>query len=212
MENSSILFKIIYCILLSIYSLIRIIYAKGSTKIRNKKSKNDTYERIKVFIAFVGMVLIPLISVFTSFLNIFRIELPLIIIYFSIIGKILNVYFFYIIHKQLGVNWSPVLEIKKNQKLIKDGVYKYIRHPMYTQHWLWIILQGILLDNYFVEIFGIITFGILYFTRINKEEELMIEEFGEEYKKYMENTGRLLPKLNGLFKKKIRKRMDNNFC
>ena len=202
MENPSILFKIIYCILLSIYSLIRIIYAKGSTKIRNKKSKNDTYERIKVFIAFVGMVLIPLISVFTSFLDIFRIELPLIIIYFSIIGKILNVYFFYIIHKQLGVNWSPVLEIKKNQKLIKDGVYKYIRHPMYTQHWLWIILQGILLDNYFVEIFGIITFVFLYFTRINKEEELMIEEFGEEYKKYMENTGRLLPKLNRLFKKR----------
>ena len=202
MENSSILFKIIYCILLSIYSLIRIIYAKGSTKRINKKSKNDTFEIIKAFIAFLGMVLIPLLSVFTSFLDIFRFKFPLIIIYFSIIGKIFNIYFFYIIHKQLGDNWSPILEIKKNQKLIKDGVYKYIRHPMYTQHWLWIILQGILLDNYFVEIFGIITFGFLYFTRINKEEELMIEEFGEEYKKYMENTGRLLPKLNRLFKKR----------
>jgi len=202
MENSSILFKIIYCILLSLYSLIRIIYAKGSTKRINKKSKNDTFEIIKAFIAFLGMVLIPLLSVFTSFLDIFRFKFPLIIIYFSIIGKIFNIYFFYIIHKQLGDNWSPILEIKKNQKLIKDGVYKYIRHPMYTQHWLWIILQGILLDNYFVEIFGIITFGFLYFTRINKEEELMIEEFGEEYKKYMENTGRLLPKLNRLFKKR----------
>ena len=115
MENPSILFKIIYCILLSIYSLIRIIYAKGSTKRINKKSKNDTFEIIKAFIAFLGMVLIPLLSVFTSFLDIFRIELPLIIIYFSIIGKILNVYFFYIIHKQLGVNWSPVLEIKKTK-------------------------------------------------------------------------------------------------
>ena len=206
------LFKITYYVLLSIYSLIRIKFAKGVKKIKLKKTKNDIYEKIKVFIAFTGMVLIPLFSIFTPFLNNFRINIPLIIIYFSIIGKILNIYFFYLIHKQLGVNWSPVLEIKKNQKLIKDGVYKYIRHPMYTQHWLWIILQGILLDNYFVEIFGIITFGFLYFTRINKEEELMIEEFGEEYKKYMENTGRLLPKLNGLFKKKIRKRMDNNFC
>jgi len=140
MENSSILFKIIYCILLSIYSLIRIIYAKGSTKRINKKSKNDTFEIIKAFIAFLGMVLIPLLSVFTSFLDIFRFKFPLIIIYFSIIGKIFNIYFFYIIHKQLGDNWSPILEIKKNQKLIKDGVYKYIRHPMYTQHWLWIIL------------------------------------------------------------------------
>ena len=54
MENPSILFKIIYCILLSIYSLIRIIYAKGSTKRINKKSKNDTFEIIKAFIAFLG--------------------------------------------------------------------------------------------------------------------------------------------------------------
>ena len=201
MMNSSLLFKIVYCIFLFIYGLIRFIFAKGIKNIKIKKSKDDIFEKIKDFIAFLGMAFIPLISVFTPFLNNFEIKIPLLILFFSIIGIALDLYFFYLIHKQLGINWSPILEIKEYQKLIKDGVYKYIRHPMYTQLLLWNILQGILLSNYFVEFFGILTMVIFYFSRINSEEELMIEEFGEEYIKYMENTGRLFPKFNCLFKK-----------
>jgi len=201
MTNSSLLFKLLYCIFLFIYGLIRFIFAKGIKNIKIKKSKDDIFEKIKDFIAFLGMAFIPLISVFTPFLNNFEIKIPLLIIFFSIIGIAFDLYFFYLIHKQLGINWSPILEIKENQKLIKDGVYKYIRHPMYTQLLLWNILQGILLSNYFVEFFGILTMIIFYFSRINSEEELMIEEFGEEYIKYMENTGRLFPKFNCLFKK-----------
>ena len=201
MTNSSLLFKLLYCIFLFIYGLIRFIFAKGIKNIKIKKSKDDIFEKIKDFIAFLGMAFIPLISIFTPFLNNFEIKIPLLIIFFSIIGIALDLYFFYLIHKQLGINWSPILEIKENQKLIKDGVYKYIRHPMYTQLLLWNILQGILLCNYFVEFFGILTMVIFYFSRINSEEELMIEEFGEEYIKYMENTGRLFPKFNCLFKK-----------
>ena len=201
MTNSSLLFKILYCLFLFIYGLIRFIFAKGVKNIKIKKSKDDIFEKIKDFIAFLGMAFIPLISIFTPFLNNFEIKIPLLILFFSIIGIALDLYFFYLIHKQLGMNWSPILEIKENQKLIKDGVYKYIRHPMYTQLLLWNILQGILLSNYFVEFFGILTMVIFYFSRINSEEELMIEEFGEEYIKYMENTGRLFPKFNCLFKK-----------
>ena len=201
MTNSSLLFKILYCLFLFIYGLIRFIFAKGVKNIKIKKSKDDIFEKIKDFIAFLGMAFIPLISIFTPFLNNFEIKIPLLILFFSIIGIALDLYFFYLIHKQLGINWSPILEIKENQKLIKDGVYKYIRHPMYTQLLLWNILQGILLSNYFVEFFGILTMVIFYFSRINSEEELMIEEFGEEYIKYMENTGRLFPKFNCLFKK-----------
>ena len=201
MMNSSLLFKIVYCIFLFIYGLIRFTFAKGVKDLKIKKSKDDIFEKIKDFIAFLGMAFIPLISIFTPFLNNFEIKIPLLILFFSIIGIALDLYFFYLIHKQLGINWSPILEIKENQKLIKDGVYKYIRHPMYTQLLLWNILQGILLSNYFVEFFGILTMVIFYFSRINSEEELMIEEFGEEYIKYMENTGRLFPKFNCLFKK-----------
>ncbi len=73
---------------------------------------------------------------------------------------LLNAVLFYYVHKELSNNWSPVLDICENQKIIKTGVYKYIRHPMYTQSWLWVILQGLVASNWFVLVFGIVTWGV----------------------------------------------------
>ena len=69
---------------------------------------------------------------------------------------------------------------------------------MYTQLWIWVIFQGLILSNYFIEIIGILTWGNLYFMRVSNEEKMMIDEFGDEYKKYMKKTGRLIPQINFL--------------
>ena len=67
---------------------------------------------------------------------------------------------------------------------------------MYTQLWIWVIFQGLILSNYFIEIIGILTWGNLYFMRVSNEEKMMIDEFGNEYKEYMKRTGRLIPPLS----------------
>ena len=67
---------------------------------------------------------------------------------------------------------------------------------MYTQSWIWVIMQGMVASNYFVLIFGVITWGLMYFTRVFSEEKMMIDEFGNEYIEYMKETGRLLPKIH----------------
>ena len=41
--------------------------------------------------------------------------------------------------------------------------------------------------------------SFLYFKRINNEEKMMIDEFGNEYKEYMKKTGRLIPPFHILF-------------
>ena len=138
------------------------------------------------------IIYIHLFSIFISYLNYFSINLSNIIKIISSIILFFDVIFFYFTHKQLSNNWSPYLEIKENQKLITDGVYKYIRHPMYFQCWIMVIFQGLILSNIFVEIFGIICWGILYFKRINNEVKMMIDEFCNEYKEYMRKTGRLI--------------------
>ena len=102
---------------------------------------------------------------------------------------------FYLSHKELADNWSPFVEVKERQKLIKTGIYRYIRHPMYLSMWLFAFFQGFLLSNIFIEIFGILAWSNLYFIRINNEEKIMIDIFGNEYKEYIENTGRIFPKL-----------------
>ena len=94
----------------------------------------------------------------------------------------------------LGKNWSPVLEIIKDHRLIKTGVYKRIRHPMYTQIWIWSITHVLIISNWVVGFSGIVIWAVMYFNRINKEEKMMIEEFGNEYINYQKVTGRITPK------------------
>lgn len=174
--------------------LIRVPLMKECKKNNNIKDIHSGFEKTKVFIAWLGMCLVPFIYIFSHLLDRFDVVLPLYVRIIASFALIANAVFFYYIHKQLSNNWSPVLQIKEDQKLIKDGIYKYIRHPMYTQSWLWVILQGIVAANWFVLVFGVITWGFMYFTRVFAEENMMINEFGDEYKEYMKNTGRLVPK------------------
>lgn len=97
-------------------------------------------------------------------------------------------------HKALGKNWSVSLDLRDDHKLVTDGVYQMARHPMYTAFWLWAIAQLFLLPNWIAGLSGIICFGQLYFLRVPKEEKLMEQQFGEQYREYSKKTGRLWPK------------------
>jgi protein-S-isoprenylcysteine O-methyltransferase Ste14 len=99
-------------------------------------------------------------------------------------------------HAQLGRNWSVTLEVRVDHSLITDGVYAHVRHPMYTAFWLWALAQAILLPNWIAGFAGILGFGTLYLFRVGREEEMLLETFGDEYRDYMRRTGRIIPRLS----------------
>jgi protein-S-isoprenylcysteine O-methyltransferase Ste14 len=98
-------------------------------------------------------------------------------------------------HVDLGLNWSPTLEIREKHELITRGIYSVIRHPMYASHWLWVIAQPLLLQNWIAGFLGVLTFIPFYFLRVKAEEQMMLDSFGAQYQEYMKTTGRVLPKV-----------------
>jgi protein-S-isoprenylcysteine O-methyltransferase Ste14 len=100
---------------------------------------------------------------------------------------------FYETHRQLGRNWSVTLDTRKTHKLVAAGVYSHVRHPMYSAFWLLALAQAALVPNWIAGLSGIVGWGILFFFRVGREEQLMIETFGEEYRTYMRRTARVLP-------------------
>lgn len=96
-------------------------------------------------------------------------------------------------HSQLGRYWSVTLEIKDSHKLITDGVYSRVRHPMYSAFFLWALAQALLLPNLVAGLSGFVGFGILFFFRVGREEQMMREAFGAEYDAYMARTKRVIP-------------------
>jgi protein-S-isoprenylcysteine O-methyltransferase Ste14 len=99
-------------------------------------------------------------------------------------------------HVDLGRNWSPLLRIRKEHTLAVNGVYSRIRHPMYAAHWLWVLAQLLLLQNWIAGPAMLITFLPVYLLRTPHEEQMMIETFGDEYKEYMKRTGRIIPRFS----------------
>jgi protein-S-isoprenylcysteine O-methyltransferase Ste14 len=45
---------------------------------------------------------------------------------------VIGLWLFYRSHADLGTNWSITLEIREQHRLITQGVYRRIRHPMYS--------------------------------------------------------------------------------
>jgi len=183
-----------YLVLVILWFLIRMPYKKESFSIKTKVKKRVILESFLESLNYISMLFLPIFVVFSTKLDFATINLYQVVRWIALIVYFLNLGFFIWCHKSLGKNWSSGLEIREKHKLVQYGPYKKVRHPMYTHFWILIIFQGLILDNWIVLIYGILVWGILYFLRVKKEEEMMIEEFGKEYEEYMKRTGRLVPK------------------
>jgi protein-S-isoprenylcysteine O-methyltransferase Ste14 len=108
------------------------------------------------------------------------------------------------IHRSLGSNFSAFLKMKDQQTLVISGPYRWIRHPMYTTFYLLHIAAFLLTSNWFIGMTWTIGLTIVIALRIQREELMMMERFGDRYRLYMENTSRFIPslRLNILSRKK----------
>ncbi len=93
---------------------------------------------------------------------------------------------------QLGPLFSGFVTIQKGHRVIDVGFYCWIRHPIYAGSLL--ALVGVFLVFRSQTIFVVLPCyfaGVLW--RIADEERLLVEEFGDEYRRYQRKTWRLVP-------------------
>jgi protein-S-isoprenylcysteine O-methyltransferase Ste14 len=107
---------------------------------------------------------------------------------------ILSVLGIYWLFSSIGSGITPTSATRAEHKLVTSGPYHWVRHPLYTVGTSLFIAFGMMADNWFIALLGILTF-IAMAIRTPKEEANLIEKFGDEYREYMKHTGRYLPKL-----------------
>jgi protein-S-isoprenylcysteine O-methyltransferase Ste14 len=100
----------------------------------------------------------------------------------------------YWLFSSIGSGITPTSATRREHKLVTSGPYRWVRHPLYTVGSSMFIAFGMMADNWFIAALGILAF-ILMALRTPKEEANLIEKFGDEYREYMNRTGRFLPKL-----------------
>lgn len=96
--------------------------------------------------------------------------------------------------RNIGSNISETVLTKQDHQLVTSGPYKYIRHPLYTTGIILILSLGAISGNWVSLLLAPLTFMIFRFIVIPKEEQKLIERFGEQYITYLHTTGALFPK------------------
>ena len=100
----------------------------------------------------------------------------------------------YLAHRTLGASFTPTLKIGESHQLVAQGIYRCIRHPMYTSFFAYLAASFLLTANWFIGVLGLV-YSLLILERVGHEERMMLDTYGEEYRQYMLRTGRFLPRL-----------------
>lgn len=187
-------FKLTLTVLLLMSAGIRLYYQSGRKGFETVVIKHERREKFLIFLFGLGLIpiifylLTPRLKSFSFFLST-RIRWLGAVLIFA--GNLLFIWS----HRALGRNWTPFLEIRKGHTLVTNGPYRFVRHPMYVAIFLIGIGVSLLSANLIVALSYMLPMTNMYLFRIYDEEKMMAEQFGDEYRKYMQNTGRLIPKL-----------------
>ncbi len=173
--------------------VIRYPFERRAKRVRVVRDYRSLSERVALSVAFFGLAILPAFYVATGIprgadytSNPWAIAAGILIFVFGL-------WVFRRSHKDLGRNWSVTLEIRDKHKLISGGLYRFIRHPMYSSFLLIGLAQAFLLPNWVAGLSGLVGFAVLFFMRVDVEERMMLDAFGEEYRIYSGKTKRIIP-------------------
>jgi protein-S-isoprenylcysteine O-methyltransferase Ste14 len=92
----------------------------------------------------------------------------------------------------LGTNWSGVVTLKDNHELIRKGLYRWIRHPIYTGILLGMIGTA-MIKGHMRGWMGFLIVGASYYFKARREERFLRQEFGEGFEEHARHTGMFFP-------------------
>jgi protein-S-isoprenylcysteine O-methyltransferase Ste14 len=201
--NDDMVFLVLFFALIFIGTGIRRYY---SYKVEKTRQKLSVRERIEEMIRAEGrtftvllmaqgvylIVLLPLYLLFPSSFLLFQMPFPNWLRWFGVGLGFLSIPFLVWVHHVLDKDWSVTLKLQTDHKLVTSGPYRRIRHPMYTVLIMYELSWVLVSANLLFLIYYVLAI-LLIILRIPKEERMMLEKFGEEYRIYMKRTGRLLP-------------------
>ena len=160
-----------------------------------KKQKNQKQKEVKSVVETASMsaffllclfIVLSRIGVYTfhsTFLNVIALLVYSLGVFINLQGR-----------KNLGKNWGNNVVIYKNHTLVTNGVYRFVRHPLYASIIWMIYAVSVVYQNYLVAILNTVIF-IPFMTYRAKQEEKELVKIFKEYESYRKSVGMFFPKI-----------------
>ena len=140
-----------------------------------------------LFIATLAYVISPSSIKWASF------PLPIWIRWLGIVTGMLCSFLMYWTLSSLGKNLTDTVVARAEATLVTHGPYRWVRHPFYVTAALLMASVTVLAANWLIGASSLLVMGLLA-VRTPKEEQMLIQRFGQQYRDYMEKTGRFFPR------------------
>ena len=114
---------------------------------------------------------------------------------FSYIGitiSTIGISFFISSKITLGKNYSPCYDQRKPENITSSGLYKYVRHPIYSSNIL-LLIGTFMISGSYLMLVNIFILSFFYIISAYREEKYLITNFNY-YNGYSKKTGMFLPK------------------
>jgi protein-S-isoprenylcysteine O-methyltransferase Ste14 len=195
--------KIVFVLIIILFLIVRGIFtliARGSglsinfTDGSNQQQKSDKPSLFGILIILIILGLLMFYLLYPTEKNSLIIVIPG---WVQIIGNVLciiSIVLQIIIHKAYQDGWQLAKKNNLEGKVITNGPYKWIRHPLYFS--LIVFLFGLAMVTAYIPMIILALCSIPLFQReaINEEDEIK-KTLASEYDNYCKKTGRLFPKI-----------------
>jgi protein-S-isoprenylcysteine O-methyltransferase Ste14 len=201
--NTEPIFRVAFFILLAallamrVYFMVKVRRSGGrlmpdKQAVRREGGRGVLIVRAVFFFALMAFLVMYLLG--SAWIDAFLFSLPAWLRWSGFVIGLVTVAFWTWTQITLDTQWSAQLQLTKEHHLITNGPYAIMRHPLYSGMIGWAVSLSLLTANWiFLVICMLSIAGVLW--RVPKEEQMMIDTFGDEYKAYMQRTSRYLPKI-----------------
>ncbi len=191
------MFRIIAMAIFVAGLLIGGYYRYQAEKAGEKISWNEEGAVVMILLRFFGLlgwgsVIVYLMN--PEWMKWAEIPLPAMARWIGVITGVIAVPLLYWLFKSIGTNITQTVKTRKEHKLVTNGPYRWVRHPLYSVGTLLFTSFALMASNWFIGLTTLIGL-VMLMVRLPKEEKNLVEKFGEEYKEYAKRTGRLIPRI-----------------
>ena len=179
---------------IAVMMAVRGLHGQRSRRVKVAKSHKTALETGLLVFAWVGFF-VPLVWVASPAFRFAEYPLRAVPLAAGVMCYVIGLWLFYRSHADLGTNWSITLEVREGHRLITQGVYSRIRHPMYSALALYSVGQALVIPNWVAGLSNLVAFAVLFAFRVGAEEKMMGQQFGNEYATYTARTKRLIPRV-----------------
>ncbi len=195
--NTEMIFRIALAVIGTVYTAIRIYYTRLAIQSDKNffRPRNDLRQLVFGTVGFLNIAPTVIYVILPEQLAWAALPLPVGWRWFGIGLGLAGIFLLLWVHWTLNTNFALPAVVKKDQTLVTVGPYRWVRHPMYTALFLITVVYTLISANWFIGVTWIGWIVGTVATMVRDEEAVLVEKFGDEYRAYMQRTGRFLPRV-----------------